>query len=205
MCYLRQLARIGLIAAMCGAIASCGEPAQTQPRVDPAVPAPMSSALPDFSKQGPANHAASVVANSMAPGLNNEANFVGLRITAEGLEVILSGRPTKAEDAVLNSTKATTAAILDAAHADPSIVVPIYVRTVPNSLGVLLDLTQRLAADAPSWAARRITFSSFGPDIVQDVVVLHLQTYTPAAAEDLEKAYGPLLIVSTESQTVSPA
>ncbi|WP_422935829.1 hypothetical protein [Sinomonas sp. P47F7] len=197
-----QLALVGLVAT-CGVLASCGEPAQNLPRGDSAVPAPTSSAPHDFSKPGPANQAASVVANALAPRLKDESNYVGLRITADGVEVILSGPPTASEVEAVNATKGATPTLLAAGHADPSIPVPIAVRTVAHSLSELLALTHRLQTDTASWAARGITFSSFGPDIVQDVVVLHLQNYSPASAAELEKAYGPLLVVATENQTVS--
>ncbi len=139
----------------------------------------------------------------MAAALAKESNFVAERITAQGLEVELSGPPTAAEAELMASSLADEPNALSAKHADPTIHVPIYARIVQNSLASLQALTRQLSADSASWAAKGINFTSWGPDATNDVVTLHLAQYTPAVAAELGSAYGPLLAVATKNQVAA--
>jgi len=64
-------------------------------------------------------------------------------------------------------------------------------------------LTVRLDHDATEWAAHGVILSSWGPDLTLDAVLVHLVHYTPAYAAALVARYGPALMVSTESQSVT--
>ncbi|WAH98839.1 hypothetical protein [Arthrobacter sp. MMS18-M83] len=165
--------------------------------------------LPDFVHGQVENFAAHVVCEDLAPALSKEANFFALRITAQGLEVILSSPPTPAQIALINTESQPTvqARIFSKNHLDPATVphVPICFRTVPNSMATLMALTHRLVADAPSWAAKGINLSAVGPDVVSDTVVVHLAKYSPAAASVLVRTYGSLLQVAPKSRSVSPS
>ncbi len=170
--------------------------------VGAAVPASAATSPgPDFTVDRNANFAAAMVSNDLATALGADAGVVGQRVTAAGLEVMVSSQPNAAELAAVASVTKSQAATLSANGIDPTAYrVPITFRVVPNSLATLTKLTDQLTSDQATWTAKGILFSSWGPDVDNDVVGLRLQNYTPAAAAALEAAYGPLLKVSAVSE-----
>jgi hypothetical protein len=157
---------------------------------------------PDFGADPAANFAAFLVSEDVAAALGADPGVVGQRITPTGIEISVTGEPTDEQRAAAAAVASSEASTLAAGGADPAVErVPITFRVVPNSRASLDDLTSRLLADAPSWSARGIVFSSWGPDLDHDVVGLRLQAYAPKAARALEATYGPLLQVSATSET----
>ncbi len=173
--------------------------------VGAAVPASAATSPgPDFITDRNANYAVALVSNDLAAALGADSGLVGQRVTATGLEVMVSSEPSALElAAVASATKSQTAA-LSANGIDPTVYrVPITFLVVPNSLATLTKLTDQLTNDQASWAAKGIVFSSWGPDLDNDVVGLKLQSYTAEAKTALEAAYGPLLQVSAVAETAS--
>ena len=157
--------------------------------------------LPDFVSDPTANLAAALVSQDLESGFASDPNFVGERITASGLEISLSAQPSAAQRTLVDSAVTRESTTLRAGGVEPAAnYVPITFRVVPNSLASLNDLTDRLTRDAPGWSAGGAAFSSWGPDVNSDLVVLRLQNYSRTAAAALQAAYGPLLQVSPESE-----
>lgn len=161
---------------------------------------------PDFITDRNANFAAALVSNNLASALGTDSGVVGQRVTAAGLEVTVSSEPNATELAAVALVTKTQAAALSASDIDPTVYrVPITFRVVPNSLATLTKLTAQLTDDQSAWAAKGIIFSSWGPDLDNDVVGLRLQTYNQEAAAALEAAYGHVLRVSAVSETAAPS
>gem|GEM_PF-1757952 len=168
-----------------------------------AVPAAAASAStgPDFSSDRTANFAAALVSEDVAKALGADPTLVGQRVTPSGLEVTVSAEPTVSQRAAVATVAKNQAATLSAHGISTSAVaVPITFRVVPNSFAALNALTARLTADADTWRAQGISFSSWGPDLDNDVVTLRLQNYSAQAAATLQATYGPLLTVATTSE-----
>lgn len=165
---------------------------------------PSASALPDFVNAQVPNFAADVVSEDLTPVLEKTTNYVGQRITAAGLEVVLSSASTAAETALIDLEATAQATALTKFGIDPSTIsVPISVRIVPNSLATLTNLVGQLNSDQDAWAAKGISLDSWGPDLNSDLVVVHLQSYSATAAQEIESAYGPLVTVAAGDQSSS--
>jgi hypothetical protein len=127
-----------------------------------------------------------------------------MRITAAGLEIVLSGAPTEAARAAVAAAQADEARTFVAYRVPASTgPVPISFRVVAHSRAVLNGLTAQLTADAHRWNARGIALSSWGPDLSSDKVLVHLLHYSAAAAHELEAGYGALVQVAIGSQGAS--
>ena len=66
----------------------------------------------------------------------------------------------------------------------------------------LVDLTIKIARDAPGWQARGITLDSWGPAAECNTVVIELRSPTAASVQALYDAYGrDWITVSPEPYT----
>ena len=61
---------------------------------------------------------------------------------------------------------------------------------VVHTWAQLVDLTIKLARDAPGWQARGITLGRWGPTAESNTVVIELRSPTAASARALYEAYG---------------
>ena len=61
---------------------------------------------------------------------------------------------------------------------------------VVHTWAQLVDLTIKIARDAPGWQARGITLGRWGPTAESNTVVIELRSPTAASARALYEAYG---------------
>ena len=172
----------------------------------PPTPPAAAAAPPDFVHDQAANFAADAVSEDLAPTLEKSPGFVGQRVTADGLEVDVSGMPTGAENRlVANEAGGEKATLVRFGFDRSTLRVPIAFRSVPYSLATLIEVTRRLDADSGSLAASGIPLASWGPDIDTDTVVVHLADYTDAAAYRLKARYGATIRVAAGNESLSAA
>jgi len=73
---------------------------------------------------------------------------------------------------------------------------------VAHTRAQLVDLTIKIARDAPGWQARGITLGRWGPTAESNTVVIELRSPTAACAQALYDAYGrDWITVSAEPLT----
>jgi hypothetical protein len=158
---------------------------------------------PDYATDQAANFAAAAVSDRLQPVLSDvvlHPHFAGIQITPAGLEISLSGAATAAEQALAQDSAVQTAAFAAWKVPAGQGQVPVVFRPVPNSWATLNSLTGTLNADAASWAAKGVQLSSWGPDVSSNSVVVHLESYSDAAAAALTSKYGSAISVAKDSQ-----
>ncbi len=61
---------------------------------------------------------------------------------------------------------------------------------VPHSWAQIQSLTAKIASQVPQWRARGVELAKWGPNPAASKVVIWLRSYSPAAARQLQTAYG---------------
>jgi hypothetical protein len=133
------------------------------------------------------NTKAQLVAGPLGVDVADDPTYGGMRIVRQGIEVDVVGRPSPA---------------LSSAIAKVAKSVPVHRRTVKHSWGALQALTTRLDKDQPTWRARGVLLSIWGPDVASNRVEIWLSTYDAAAASALTTTYGAgWVVVSPVAET----
>jgi len=168
--------------------------------VTPATASPPSMA--DYLRDQERNHQAALFAQDVQASLESQADFGGLRITSDGVEISTVGSPA-------DSVRSAVAEAAKNRHADQmgavgGVVqeVPVIYREVKHSMAELNSLTSRIDSEQMGLSQQGLTLASWGPDVVDNVVVVHLRQYSQDVAKQLEARYGDAVRVATESQDV---
>lgn len=154
------------------------------------------AASPNFATDVSANRTADQAAELYEPAIDQDQMFGGLVITDAGLRMDVVKAGTSSPAAALAKSSALTSARNNLAT-----MVPVTTRMVNNSLADLQALTATLDKAAPTWTARGVVMSMWGPDLDRNKVVVTLETYSAEAAAQLVAAYGSgVLAVDPGSQ-----
>jgi hypothetical protein len=160
-----------------------------------------SAAEPDFSTNRTANYTAMLVGTTVNEAFSGEPAFFGLEITKAGLEASFSTAPNEELLARLTALQdgQQEALVKNPRTPQGAPFVPITFRQVPYSMGDLMALTNRIRGDQPKWAAAGVQLTTWGPN--GETVSITLARYSADYADQLVKAYGPMVRVSTKDFT----
>ncbi len=141
------------------------------------------------------NAAGAEVAESVQRHAATTPGFAGLRITATGVEISVTGK--------------VPAALVGAVRAARTGVkvqnVPVSYRRVPFSQTQLLATATDLRIKATMLRHRGIDLAAWGPDVATDTVLIHLRKFSAANARLLTDMYKSRVTVATSDTPVEPA
>jgi hypothetical protein len=131
---------------------------------------------------------------------SGQPTFFSVAITKAGLEASFSTAPDEELLARLAALQGGQGEALAKNPRTPqgAPFVPIAFRQVPYSMEDLMALTKRMGSDQKEWAAAGVQLTAWGPSVETGTVTVSLAQYSADYADQLVKAYGPMVQVSTK-------
>jgi len=165
---------------------------------------PIPGVAPNYSSDATANAIAAEAAQSLTASLSGSAGYAGIRISPGGIVVSLVGKPSAVTATTVRAVQTEAAPALQAAFSGVP-ALPVKYETVQRSEAKLDALANRILQDAPSWRAKGIVLSTWGPDPGTNTVLVSLATYSATSAELISKFYGDAVSVNTQSMVITPS
>ena len=172
--------------------------------VVPSYASPIPGVAPNYSSDATANAIAAEAAQSLTASLSGSAGYAGIRISPGGIVVSLVGKPSAVTATTVRAVQTEAAPALQAAFSGVP-ALPVKYETVQRSEAKLDALANRILQDAPSWRAKGIVLSTWGPDPGTNTVLVSLATYSATSAELISKFYGDAVSVNTQSMVITPS
>lgn len=139
----------------------------------------------DFFQDLDANHEAAQLGHRLRQELADFAEYAGLRIVSDGIELSLVGSPTP-------EVKAIVARESRLYRAQP---IPVRYRSVSRPLRELEAVRDRITADHGYWQQQGVELSTWGTDLESNTVNIRLAHSTKAYADALTTRYGDAVTV----------